>query len=217
MTSPSPDSIGGIFERIGSKDKEAAKEGFRLLHAYQRSHPDFSLEQYLAGRSPQFQEHVHKSLAKVQAQMDGGDAAGGGGQYGGGGGGGGGSGVPLQNAMSSANRAAVPPSAITSACPYGVGGVTVGAAPAGLGSSGLLDKLQGIRSQLGIPCAAPEASRLQPPSAGLPRPHGGEADAAAAPDGSVALLSAVAPPAPAPAMSTSVLSLQERLARLKNS
>ena len=201
------DSICGIFERIGSKDKDLAKEGFRLLHGYQRAHPEFSLDQYLSGRSPQFQEHVHKSLAKVQAQMDvcGSEAppsvpssvSGGGG------------GVPLQNAMSSANRGAALPASIPAACPYIPGGGLGAGAGAG---AGLLDKLQGIRSQLGIaaPSGAGEASRLQQPSAGLPH-------AAAARDHA----EAGGPPAPAEpaatAISTSVLSLQERLARLKNS
>jgi hypothetical protein len=205
------DTICGIFERIGSKDKDLAKEGFRLLHAYQRAHPEFSLDQYLSGRSPQFQEHVHKSLAKVQAQMDvgggGGDSPYGGAPAPSGGGGG----VPLQNAMSSANRGAAPPSAaIPAACPYVAAGAGLGVGAAGLSASGgLLDKLQGIRSQLGIPGGgAAEASRLQPPSAGLPQ-AGRESEAG--------LAAAAAVPEPGAAMSTSVLSLQERLARLKNS
>ena len=146
--SAAADSICAIFERIGSKDKDAAKEGFRLLHAYQRGHPDFSLEQYLAGRSPQFQEHVHKSLAKVQAQADVGGYEGASSLAGVGTGGGGG--VPLQNAMSIANRGAGLPSSasIAATCPHGGGASALG--NAGAGGGGLLDKLQGIRSQLGI-------------------------------------------------------------------
>jgi hypothetical protein len=74
-------------------------QGFKLLYLYQKAHPEFSLEQYLSGRSPQFQvslcchlyspglnkfralsgalilhvtaqEHVHKNLAKVHAQAE---------------------------------------------------------------------------------------------------------------------------------------------------
>ena len=62
--------IAGIFEKIGSKDKEVAKEGFKLLHQYQKDHSDFDLEHFLSGRSPLFQEHVHKNLAKVAAQSN---------------------------------------------------------------------------------------------------------------------------------------------------
>lgn len=57
--------IAFIFDKIGSKEKDVAKEGFKLLHQYQKDHADFNLEHFLAGRSPLFQEHVHKNLAKV--------------------------------------------------------------------------------------------------------------------------------------------------------
>lgn len=81
-------------------DRSFLMQGFKLLYLYQKAHPDFSLEQYLSGRSPQFQvsilpfllmlqilakrcvvrlvesmnshwqEHVHKNLAKVHAQAE---------------------------------------------------------------------------------------------------------------------------------------------------
>lgn len=164
--------LTSIFDKIGSKDKDTAKEGFKLLYAYQKSNPDFSLEGYLAGRSPQFQDHVHKNLAKVHAQAAGAGASA--------------AAEPLQSAMSAQNKSP-PKNPMT----------------ASVGAGALLDKLQGIRTQLGIESV--QVSAIEPisesPKSAMPEVVVPKAVKAGAAGGDAA--------------SVSVMNLQERLARLK--
>ena len=171
--------LTSIFDKIGSKDKDTAKEGFKLLYAYQRSNPNFSLEGYLAGRSPQFQDHVHKNLAKVHAQATGaGIVPPAGGASGA---------EPLQSAMSAQNKS--PPK---------------NPMMASVGAGALLDKLQGIRTQLGIETV--QVSPIEPIS---DSPKGGNMPEVVVPK------AVKAGAAGGEAASVSVMNLQERLARLK--
>lgn len=167
-------SLTTIFDKIGSKDKDTAKEGFKLLYSYQKSNAGFSLEGYLAGRSPQFQEHVHKNLNKVHAQAEAsGPSSHAAADH-----------PPLQNAMSSQNKS-------PSKNPL----------TASVGAGALLDKLQGIRSQLGIESVT--SVPLEPMA-----------------DSPVWKPTPIVVPTPVLAVageqpSCSVMNLQERLARLK--
>eukprot|EP00960_Hanusia_phi_P030982 748996-Hanusia_phi.AAC.7 len=172
------EDISAIFDKIGSRDKDVAKEGFKLLYLYKLNHSDFSLDQYLSGRSPQFQvrrrcwgrggrrltraqEHVHKNLAKVQAQHEATSS----------------SNMPLQSAMSMANKGMTP----------------LDLKPSGAGA--LLDKLQGIRSQLGIGGVGQEAEGAEEKAAEEAREEEKEVRSSVT--------------------SSSVVSLQERLAKLR--
>jgi len=169
-------NIAEIFEKIASKDKDLAKEGFKLLYQHTKANPEFSLQSYLVNRSPQFQEHVHKNLAKVQAQQEA---------------------AAAQAAVSAPATDAAAPAASTDAKePLQDLTSQSNAARAGgaAGAGALLDKLHGIRSQLGI-------------SGSRPATASGPVEEAPVP--------AAAPEADAGAASLSVQRLQERLAKLR--
>jgi len=64
------EAVTRIFDSIDSKIVAEAKEGYVRLRDFLAEHPDFSLDKFMASRSLQFQEHVHKNLAKVRSMVE---------------------------------------------------------------------------------------------------------------------------------------------------
>eukprot|EP00961_Rhodomonas_salina_P230571 3115787-Rhodomonas_salina.3 len=255
-SSAGANNIAAIFEKIGSKDKDSAKEGFKLLFQYSQAHPEFSLQvSLLSARGVQetllwlvwqaercglaelcltsaFGCHRRTCLgdprssrstsrrtsprsrpstrsvrspprrlyrlgqvltcgcvwtqalaaSRAAATRGGGTAA-----------------VaepplPLQNAMSASNKGS------------GLASSQSELSKSATGAGALLDKLQGIRSQLGIASATDPAS--EPASSTSSREEAAPAPASPTPGGSGG--------AGPTTSSISVMSLQERLAKLKS-